>query len=171
RVEQSQGRRFSPCPSAPISPQQLDRAIRPWPTKRASRLFLASIGDEKCPIDRQGPDTHSRGRKEGIQESWRGNRGSCFTDAAWRLPALDDMHLERRRLIHSHHPVVVEVALCDRAAHIRELAVESSRPTEHQAALYLRLDRVWIDHNPAVHGGHRSTQSDLTLRGDLHLEH
>jgi hypothetical protein len=49
-------------------------------------------------------------------------------------------------VIHSHGPVVVEIALLHASALERNRAVQRSRETEERPALHLRRDRVRIDH-------------------------
>jgi hypothetical protein len=63
---------------------------------------------------------------------------SRLAHTARRLGALDDMHLDRRRLAHTQRLVRTEVRLLDPAIHYCDLAVEGGCDPEDDHALDLR---------------------------------
>ena len=65
--------------------------------------------------------------------------GAGLADAAGRLAALDEMDLDRRRLVDAQHAIVVEVALLDAAVLERDLALQRGGEAEDDAAFDLRL--------------------------------
>ena len=77
------------------------------------------------------------------------------------------MHLDLRRLVDPHYPIVVEIALLNAASCDRDLAVERRRQPENQATLELRGDRVWIDGCAAVHHAHDLSHGDRAIAVDL----
>src|SRR5262249_26801297 len=88
--------------------------------------------------------------KDRIGHCRNDGRSPALAHSARRLGALNDMNLDRRRLIDAQHLVSIEVALLDAAVLQRDLAVERRRDAEDDRALNLRADRVWIDDGSAI---------------------
>ena len=91
-----------------------------------------------------------RGRKDRIGQRRHDARRSRLADAAGRLQALHEVHVDSRHFVDAQHAVVAEVGLLDAAVLDRDLAVKRGRQTEDDAALHLRANRVGIDLHAAI---------------------
>jgi hypothetical protein len=67
-------------------------------------------------LDRKPPDSAACEGEKSIANRRRGRRHAWFSNAAMGIPAGYEMHLDPRHLVHSHEPVIVEVALNDPTA-------------------------------------------------------
>ena len=72
-----------------------------------------------------GPRSRRKSRYDGGGRQW-----FRFANASRGLAALDEMDLDRRRLIDPQHAIVVEIALLDPAVFDRDFAVERGRDSE-----------------------------------------
>ena len=69
---------------------------------------------EQIAVYRQGADPHAGGGGDGIDQRRRSRGAARFADAAGRLAALDDVHIDHGRLVDPHHAIVVEIGLLTR---------------------------------------------------------
>src|ERR1700754_4957341 len=76
-------------------------------------LRVASSRFQLLGVDRQFAQPYARGGEDGVGHCRNDGRRSRLAHSAWRLRAADDMHLDRRRLVHAKDLVGVEIALLD----------------------------------------------------------
>src|SRR6266851_10386623 len=101
-------------------------------------------------IDRQLSQTLAGCRKDRVGDGGNDGRGPGLAHPARRLEILDDVDLDRRRLIHAQYLVGVEIGLLDTSVFDGDLAIERRRDAEDNRALDLRLDSVGIDDGAAI---------------------
>jgi len=88
---------------------------------------------------------------------------------AARFSADHDVNVNLRHLVHRKSLVAVEIGLLDAPVLHRDLAMKRRRKTIDDGALDLRLDRVWIDGDPAIDSAHDAFNADFTHFRDIDL--
>src|SRR5207247_847566 len=119
--------------------------------------------------DRQSPNPLAGQREDRVAHRGRDGRRAGLADAALRVGARHDVHLDRRHAVHPQHRVVVKVALLHPAAVDRDLAVQRRRQAIHNGALHLRLDDVRIHHGAAIDRAHHPVHARHAVRADRDL--
>ena len=112
---------------------------------------------------------NARRGKDRIAQGRRCGRRAGFADAARRLAALDQMDVDRRRLVDPQHAVIVEIALLHAALVNGDLAIERGRRAEDQPALQLRDDGVGIDGDAGVDRAGDAMHVDIAVIDRLPL--
>src|SRR5712691_6248613 len=107
-------------------------------------------GSKLSSIDRQLSQTLAGCRKDRVGHCGNDGRGPGLSHPARWLETLDDVDLDRRRLIHAQDLVGIEVGLLDTAVFESDLAIERRRDAEHDCALDLRPDGIGIDDGAAI---------------------
>src|SRR5258708_7176148 len=102
-------------------------------------------------IDRQLAQSRSGRGKDRVGYCRSDRRGSSLAHPPRWLGAVHDVNLDRWRLVHPQHPVIVEIALLDTTGLEGDLSIQRRRDPEDARALDLRLDRIRIDDSAAIH--------------------
>src|SRR6266850_6101264 len=105
----------------------------------------------------------ARRRKDRVGQRRGDRRGSGLADPSRSLAALHDVNLDRRRLAHPQHLVIVEIALHDTTVLQRDLSTESRGDAEDDSALELRLDRIRIDDGAAIDRAHDAPDANCSV--------
>src|SRR5579883_1977384 len=132
--------------------------------KPVSSRLLQDVG-----IDRHPAQALSGCGKDRVGDGGHDAGGPGLAHAAGRLGALDDVNLDRRRLVHADHLVGVEIGLLDTAVLQRDLAIERSGGTKGYPAHELGLDRVGVDDGPAIHRADHAADADIAVLRYLDL--
>src|SRR5882672_4664730 len=85
--------------------------------------------------DRQLPNAFARERENGVADRRPDRWRARFADAARRVAARHDVHLDDGHLVHAQHLVIVEVALLHAALVDRDLALERGGQSVHDPTL------------------------------------
>src|SRR6266446_4012795 len=101
-------------------------------------------------IDRQLAQSRSGRGKDRVGYCRSDRRGSSLAHPPRWLGAVHDVNLDRWRLVHPQHPVIVEIALLDAAALQRDLSMERRCDAKDDPALDLRSDGIGIDDGAAI---------------------
>ena len=99
----------------------------------------------------QSVNTLAGGGGNGVDQSAGRDGRAGFADAAGRLGARHDMHLDLGRLVVAHHRIIIEVMLHDPAVLDRDLSLKSRGQAVDGPAFHLCLYRVGIDDPTGVH--------------------
>src|SRR3984893_13134149 len=138
--------------------------------EKSGNFFKITLGrPQAVPVQRQLANPNAGGVVDRIGECRRDADSAGFANAAGRLGAVDDRHVDRRCLIHAQRSVVIEIALLDAAVAQRDLAEQRGGKAEYDAALDLRLDGIWIHHRAAVHRADDTIDPDLAIVGDRYV--
>src|SRR5258708_7444968 len=100
--------------------------------------------------DRQCAQALTRRGKYRIAEGGGNQWHRGFADAAGRLVAVHEMHVEFGQFVVAQQPIIIEVGLLHSAAYDSHVAPQGGGETEDDAAVDLRFDDAWIDHLTAV---------------------
>jgi len=120
-------------------------------------------------IDGESAQADAGRRVQRVAEGRRRGGHAGLADAAWGFAALDQVNLDSRSFVDSHHAVVVEIALLYSALVDGDIAVQGGGQPEYQAALQLRDHRIRIDDDARVHHAHQAMHADLAAGIDLRL--
>ena len=90
-------------------------------------------------------------------------------DAARRLAARDDVHVDLRHVVDVGRPVIVQIALLDPTILEGDLIEQRRAETVDDCALHLRFDGVRVDGDAAIHRAGDALDLDFAALGDLHL--
>src|SRR5262245_15993408 len=112
---------------------------------RCSRGLLQRGG-----VDRHLPQPFAGSGEDRISDCRNDGGSPALAHTTRRLSALNDMNLDRGRLIDAQHLVVMEIALLDAAILQRDLTMERARDPKNDRALDLRLDGVGIDDGTTI---------------------
>src|SRR5208337_603063 len=105
-------------------------------------------------FDRQFAEAFTRRSKNRVDDGRCNSRGSWLSDPARFCVALNQEHLDCRRLVDAQHLVGVEIALHDATLLESNFAIEGRSGPEHDPALDLRLNGIGVDRSTAVHRAH-----------------
>jgi hypothetical protein len=112
-------------------------------------LLLALRLDQRG-VDRQFADAFVRHRCDGAPHGWEQCRCCRLSNAARRLGAINNLHLDNGDFIDSHHAIAVEASLLDVPILEVDLAPQYGRCPKDDAALDLRANAVRIHDMSAI---------------------
>src|SRR5271166_5859379 len=104
------------------------------------RARTVSGSGDQAARQRQHAHAFARRSKYRIRNRREGGGGSSLTKAARLFGAVDDMHLDRRRLVHAQDAIGVEICLLHPPVMERDLAVQRGGYPKYETALELRAD-------------------------------
>src|SRR5215831_11867797 len=110
-----------------------DAASTPMISAR-SECIVSSSSRTELVLERQLPDALARRGKHRVRDRGRRDGRAGFADSAGRFEITDQMDLDVRRLVDSHHANVVKVGLLDPAVLERYATPESAADPEDDAA-------------------------------------
>src|SRR3981189_693752 len=137
--------------------------------------FTYATMSRSCPllqsrgVDRQLSQGLASCRKDRVGYCRSDGRSPGLTHSARRLETLDDVDLDGRRLIDAKDSVGIEVGLLDTAIFESDLAIERRREPEHDRALDLRPDGIWIDDSAAINRADDASDTNLSVPRHLDL--
>jgi hypothetical protein len=112
----------------------------------SARFHLeAHSGLQPVGIDRQRTHGCARYGEDRMGHPWRHTGRRRFAEPTKHFRAFD-VRFDRRDIIHSHAPVIVEITSLHASPFERSRAVPYSREAEERPALHLGCNRVRIDH-------------------------
>jgi hypothetical protein len=111
----------------------------------SARFHLEAHSGLPVGIDRQGTNACALYGEDRMGHRWRHTGRRRFVEPIKRLRAFH-VRFDRRDIIHSHAPVIVETASLHASPFERSRAVPYSREAEERPALHLGCNRVRIDH-------------------------
>ena len=108
-------------------------------------------------------------REQGICDSRSERCHARLSDARGRLGRRHDVHLDLRHLVHTQHPIAVEVALFHATVFDCDGPVKRRTETETDAALHLGGDDIRIDGRSTINGAHYAVdpESSRWIDGDF----
>src|SRR5450755_1814072 len=132
---------------------QVLRTGRHWWSAHTHRIL--PVGScrlpQRCGIDGHLPQPLASGRKNCIGYCRNDGRSPALAHSTRWLGSLNNMNLDRGRLVHAKHLVAVEVGLLDTAVLERDLTMKCGRDAEDNRTLNLRPYGIGVDHGATVH--------------------
>src|SRR4051794_38203175 len=105
---------------------------------------------QRSGVDRQFSQTLAGCRKDRIGHCRNDGRSPGLAHSTRRLRTLDDMDFDYGRLIHAQDLIGVEISLLDTSVFDGDRAIERGGDAEHDRALDLRPDGIWINNGAAI---------------------
>src|SRR5712675_3225051 len=140
-----------------------------WGVVTYATMFRSRPLLQRRGVDRQLSQALASCRKDRVGYCRSDGRSPGLTHSARRLGVLDDVDFDRRRLIDAQDLVGIEVGLLDTAILETDLAIERRREPEHDRALDLRPDGIWIDDSAAIDCADNASDTNLSIPRHLDL--
>ncbi len=118
---------------------------------------------------RQAPDAPAGRRVNRICERRGNGRRTRLPGTSRSMSAIDDVSLDRRRLAHAQHRVIMKIALLHTTATNGNFAVEGCGQSKNDAAFHLCADAIRVDGKSGVNRADDSGNV-RTAASDFHVD-